>query len=184
MSSCFDEQKAVVLNLDMRNSVVPLSAFGISFDSAQHDRLLSDVVEVPEKQIAPPGSIQSARSTELTDSEKCDDCEDDGAITSDTDSEVEDDAEEILADDIPAVMLKGIPLSFYLGDFMRISRELGFDEEPDLFYVPMAGGQNYGYALISFSDLQITEDFSRAISGHKVCRSCELMSVAPASLFA
>lgn len=177
MSSCFDEQNAVALNLDMKNSVVPLSAFGISFDSAQHDRLLSDVVEVPEKQIAPPVSIQSPRSTELTDSENCDDCED-------TDSEAEDDAEDILVDDIAVVMLKGIPCSFYLQDFMRISGELGFDEEPELFYVPMAGGKHYGYALVSFSDLQITESFSRAISGHKICRSSELMSVAPASLFA
>jgi hypothetical protein len=101
----------------------------------------------------------------------------------DDDSEDDIDYDNYESADVHVVILRGIPCSFYVEDILKLTRDLGINDEPDFFFVPVAAGRNLGKALVGFADRQTTEDFAKLMRGHRFCSGFELVTGTPASLF-
>lgn len=166
------EENAVDACMPRRRKSAPaLGKHDSDIDSARLFQSLLDVAkDVAQGAIRP--SIQSAQSTDCTDSE-CEDNDGDGL-----DEECDD---EFGVEDIHSLIVRGIPSSYYGEDILNIFVELGFNSEPEFFYVPMAQGRNFGYAMIGFSDLQTTKDFTQALAGYRFPHqpASEIVTVTP-----
>lgn len=87
-------------------------------------------------------------------------------------------------EEVYTVMIRNIPCSCKKQEIINAIAELGFIELHNFFYVPTRHGKTLGYAFIGFSNAELTDEFTRRMTGYRFLRrkSNKVVEIVPASI--